>query len=101
MSEPTIVTAEIWIAIDADGNCVAGTYGADTGVVCWAPAARPSPRNWASHDLDQLAELWESHIGDTSATPVRRVRVLVEVPFAVPTLKGRVPAEGEALLSVE
>lgn len=50
-------------------------------------------------DEDAAKESYENDIG-TTARPMRMVRVLVDVPFCVPTLKGTAPPEGEASLTL-
>jgi len=49
-------------------------------------------------DEDSAAEHYDNEIGGSA--PRRLVKIVLDVPFSVPTLTGAVPAEGEAVLTV-
>ena len=72
---PETVQVELWVMVDSDGEFSIGK------------------------DEDTAKEAYSDEYG--AGTACRLVRVLVDVPFATPTLRGTAPAEGEAALTVE
>jgi hypothetical protein len=75
-TQTTTVEVEVFALVDADGNVV------------------------ASHDPDLLGELYEEHVGAEHGTGRRVVKLVVSVPVGPVVLRGTVPAEPEATLSV-
>lgn len=68
---------EVWVLVDEDGAAVSST------------------------DVDKLAELYDEQVGEGAEKARRCVKVTLMVP--VPSyveMKGIVPAEGEAVLTV-
>lgn len=70
-----MLEVEVWVVVDESGDYEVGK------------------------EQDQAQERYDDEIG--SSGPRRYVRVVLSVPTPAPvTLKGTVPAEGEALLTV-
>jgi hypothetical protein len=68
---------EVWVLVDSDGNAV------------------------ATADESLLDELYDEQVGGVAGLARRRVRVVLTVPVPEETvLRGTVPAEGEATLTV-
>lgn len=68
---------ELWVLVDQDGNAVVSTEESD------------------------LAELYDEKVGNDARFVRRVVKVVLSVPVMTEvTLRGTVPAEGEASLSV-
>lgn len=66
----TTIQVEVWVLVDENGDYI------------------------ASHDVDQLGEIYESQISADCGTAKRKVKVLLTVPLPEPvTLTGTVPAE--------
>lgn len=72
-------TVEVWVLVDDNGDCV------------------------ASHDEEQLVELYESCVQSVShANGLRRVKVILTVPLPeIVRGTGTVPQEGTATLEVK
>ncbi len=68
------VKVKIWVCVDANGDCDCGP------------------------DDESALQRFDENIGGTQVR--RLVQVELEVPFSAPVLRGKVPAEGDAILTV-